>query len=175
MVYTLHSWFLSPPTHDILLRSAATPVVNLTEPAGRHLPLVIGPNDYDINATFECSAPSTTTLWRVENYLLVDRDQFTRQGLSVLDPQQGESKLVFEAPNEDSKGGFPFVFEALDKCYFTLYCLAVEDSVNVVISDDVRSFQTVASCHCSKLLFMYICMPVPRGGSEGSDEPPRNR
>ena len=151
-------------------------MVNLIEPAGRDLPLVIGPNDYDINATFECSAPNTTTLWRVENYLLVDRDQFARQGMTVLDPRQGFSKLVFEAPNEDRKGGLPFVFEALDKCYFTLDCLAVEDSVNVVISDDVRSSQTVASCHCSKLLFMYICKVIHAEGREpgwqGGLEPP---
>ena len=117
--------------------------------------LVLGP-DYDINATFECTAPGTTTLWRVDNYLLIDRDQFTRRGLFVLDPRQGESKLVFEAPNDDSKGGFPFVFEALERCYFTLCCLATEDSVNVHTCKETYSSQTVASCYCSELLFMYI-------------------
>ena len=132
-------------------------MVNLTEPDGRDVPLVIGCDDYDINATFECTAPGTTTLWRVDDYLLVDRDQFSSQGLYVLDRQQGLSKLVFAAPNEDRKGGFPFVFEALERCYFTLYCLAMKDSVNVIIPDETNSSQTVASYHCSESLFMYIC------------------
>ena len=132
--------------------------------------MFLGPNksyDYDINATFECTAPGTTTLWRVDDYLLVDRDQFARQGLTVLDPQQGFSKLVFDAPNEDMKGGFPFVFEALERCYFTLCCLAVEDSVNVHTSNETSSSLTVATYDCSELLFMYISQvhiptPVPK-------------
>ena len=131
-------------------------MVKLTEPA--EVPLVLGPDDYDINATFECTAEGNT-LWRVENYQLVDRDQFVKQGLYVLDHKQGYSELIFEDTNkfEMRKGGFPLVFEALDRCYFTIYCLAMKDSMNIEISDDIRSSQTVASCHCSELLFMYIC------------------
>ena len=132
--------------------------------------LVLGPNksyDYDINATFECTAPDTTTLWRVGDYLLVDRDEFMKQGLIVLDPRQGESKLVFKDSNEERKGGFPFVFEALERCYFTLCCLVVEDSVNVHTCNETYSSLTVATYDCSELLFMYICQvhiptPVPK-------------
>ena len=121
------------------------------------VPLVIeSEDDNNISATFECTAPGTTTLWRVDNYLLVDRDEFAGHGLIVLDPRQGLSKLVFEAPNEYMKGGFPFVFEALGRCYFTLCCLAVDESLNVNTCDEIHSSQTVASCYCSELLFMYI-------------------
>ena len=134
-------------------------MVNLTEPADREAPLVLGPDDYDINATFDCTAAEGTILWRIDNYQLVDRDQFGEQGLFVLDHRQGYSELIFKDTNEfeGRQGGFPLVFEALDRCYFTIYCLAMKDSMNVENSDDIRSSQTVASCHCSELLFMYIC------------------
>ena len=139
-------------------------MVNRTDPPVEEddfpLHLVLGPEDYDLNATFECTAPGTTTLWRVDNYLMVDRDEFEDPGLSVLDPRQGLSKLVFEDSNEERKGGFPFVFEALESCYFTLCCLAVKNSVNVMIPDETRSCQTVTTCHCSELLFMYICQVI---------------
>ena len=139
-------------------------MVKLTEPADREAPLVLGPDydDYDINATFECTAEGTT-LWRVDNYQMVDRDQFDDQGLFVLDHEQGRSELIFKDTNgfEGREGGFPLVFEALDRCYFTIYCLPIKDSLNVENSNDIRSSQTVyvASCHCSELLFMYtyIC------------------
>ena len=137
-------------------------MVNLTEPADRDAPLVLGPDDYGINATFECTAEGTT-LWRVDNYEMVDRDQFNDQGLFVLDHEQGRSELIFKDPNEFAmtprQGGFPLVFEALDRCYFTIYCLPIKDSVNVDISSEIytKSFQAVASSiHCSELLHLQV-------------------
>ena len=158
---TLHAvgGFYSRPQHITLsFAGVAIPMVKLTEPDGREVPLVLGPEDYDINATFECTAEGTT-LWRVDNYELVDRDQYAHQGLFVLDHRQGYSELIFKDPNEfeGRQGGFPFVFEALDRCYFTIYCLAIKDSLNVDTSSEIyaNSFQTVASSiHCSEFLHL---------------------
>ena len=136
-------------------------MVKLTEPDGRDAPLVLGPDNYDINATFECTAEGTT-LWRVDNYEMVDRDQFDDQGLFVLDHKQGRSELIFKDTNEFENriGGFPLVFESLDKCYFTIYCLPIKDSLNVNTSSEIiypNSSQMVASSiHCSELLHLQV-------------------
>lgn len=133
----------------------ATPVITLDNPNDRTLPFVLGPGEKDLNATFECTLNNESIIWKVEEYCLIDRDEFSSQGLTVLDRKQGHSKMVLASPTDMEKGGFQFLFDSFERCFVTISCFALTNHVVVNVTSSSLSQTTIASCHCSKLKYLY--------------------
>ena len=97
---------------------------------------IVAPDASMENITYMCTASRGTILWQFGGcdvnkvrYQMVDRDEFSHEGIDIQNFQSGYSLLCLSSP------GLTFLTEMLKSNVFTVQCLAVVDDLNVYAGD----------------------------------------
>ena len=103
------------------------------------------------NITAACDAPHGSVMWRLEEYSMIDRDQFKGDIYGVLIEDATAMNSTFTLRPH---GGDFLLLESFKKPNFTIGCQTVLQEVNVNISPD--SFTLYGPSKVAILMSFYI-------------------